>query len=122
MGTRLLAYDSFHHRGFRPRAVATRLSADQLRTIFRETVAGEDWSVIDDGNPIVAQSSLVTGVRQQIALHLDDGEHGAQAHIAAVRYSRNAFGRTAKASILRRRMNAFLTEVRRADDAAAITG
>lgn len=118
-------YETAKRRAFRPRLVQTTLSAADLRGIFRTTVSGRGWSIIDDGNPIVAQSSLLTGVRQQIALHIDAcaaGDRETEAHIAVVRYSRRALRGTTKAHTLRWRMKAFLTAVRSADVSASIAG
>lgn len=116
------AYETAKRHAFRPRLVRTRLSAADLRGIFRTTVSGRGWSIIDEGNPIVAQSSLLTGVRQQIALHIDPGDADTQAHIAVVRYSRRALRGTTKAHTLRWRMRAFLAAVRSADVSASIAG
>lgn len=121
------AYETAKRHALRPRLVRTSLSAADLRGIFRDTVSGRGWSIIDDGNPMVAQSSLLTGVRQQIALHVDtaDGDAadpGTEAHIAVVRYSRKALRGTTKAHTLRWRMTAFLTAVRSADLSASIAG
>ena len=116
------AYETAKRHAFRPRLVHTRLSAADLRGIFRDTVSGRGWSIIDEGNPIVAQSSVLTGVRQQIALHTDVTGAGTEAHIAVVRYSRKALRGTTKAHTLRWRMNAFLTAVRSADLSASIAG
>jgi hypothetical protein len=120
------AYETAKRHAFRPRLVHTSLSDADLRAIFRDTVSGRGWSIIDDGNPMVAQSSVLTGVRQQIALHIDStrdtDERGSEAHIAVVRYSRKALRGTTKAHTLRWRMNAFLTAVRSADLSASIAG
>jgi Flp pilus assembly CpaF family ATPase len=116
------AYDSVERRGFRPRRVGTRLSPDYLRTVFRTTVASDGWRLIDDGNPMVAQSSPAAGRRQQIAMHLDPVTHGTDVRIAVVRYSRTAIGSTTKARTLRSRINAFLKEVQQADQTADIAG
>lgn len=120
-------YETAKRHAFRPRLVHTSLSDDDLRGIFRDTVSGRGWSIIDDGNPIVAQSSMLTGVRQQIALHTDTknedrDDGGTEARIAVVRYSRKALRGTTKAHTLRWRMKAFLTAVRSADLSASIAG
>jgi hypothetical protein len=115
-------YETAKRRAFRPRLVHTNLSETDLRDIFRDTVSGRGWSIIDDGNPMVAQSGMVTGVRQQIALHVDTDDDGTEAHIAVVRYSRRMLRGTTKAHTLRWRMKAFLTAVRTADLSASIAG
>lgn len=117
-------YETVKRHAFRPRLVHTSLTATDLRGIFRDTVSGRGWSIIDDGNPMVAQSSLLTGVRQQIALHTDTAtdDRSTEAHIAVVRYSRKALRGTTKAHTLRWRMKAFLAAVRSADLSASIAG
>lgn len=118
-------YETAKRHAFRPRLVHTTLSVADLRGIFRETVSGRGWSIIDEGNPMVAQSGLLAGVRQQIALHAeaDETREGrTEAHIAVVRYSRKALRGTTKAHTLRWRMKAFLTAVRSADVSASIAG
>jgi hypothetical protein len=117
-----VAYASFKLRGFRPREVYTTLSAAQLRWIFNNTVAGHGWSVVDDGNPVVAQSTLLAGIRQQIALQIDDTGNRTRARIAVLRYSKKVFGGATKAYTLRWRINAFINEVQRTDTSASIAG
>ena len=117
-----VAYNSFKYRGFRPRTVRTELSSDQLRLIFEQTVSGKGWTIVDDGNPIVAQSGLLAGIRQQIALTTAPVATGTNARIQVVRYSKKVLGGPTKAYTLRWRMSAFLAEVQRADLHATIAG
>ncbi len=117
-----VAYDSFKLRGFRPRNVDTRLSPDQLARIFTETVAGTGWSVVDNGNPMVAQSTLLAGIRQQIALRISENNGRTRARIEVIRYSKKIFGGATKAYTLRWRMNSFLTQVQRADGSCSVAG
>jgi hypothetical protein len=117
-----IAYNSFKYRGFRPRTVQTSLSAEQLRVIFEQTVCGTGWTIVDDGNPIVAQSGLLAGIRQQIALNTAPSATGTAAEIRVLRYSKKVFGGPTKAHTLRWRMNAFLGAVQRADVQATVAG
>jgi len=117
-----IAYDSSKTRGFRPREVTTTLTSMQLREIFEQTVSGKGWSMVDEGNPMIAQSSLLMGIRQQIALNVNDINDRRVARIAVTRYSKKVFGGATKAYTLRWRMNAFLAEVQRADTSAAVVG
>lgn len=117
-----IAYNSFKYKGFRPRTVDTRLSAEQLQRIFCDTVSGRGWYVVDDGNPMVAQSSLLAGIRQQIALRTVPTATGTKAHISVLRYSKKVLGGPTKAYTLRWRMNAFLDAVSRADVSATVAG
>jgi hypothetical protein len=116
------AYNSFKYRGFRPRTVRTNLSVDQLRLIFEQTVSGKGWTIVDDGNPVVAQSGLLAGIRQQISLRAVPADTGSSAQIQVLRYSKKVFGGPTKAHTLRWRINAFLAAVQRADLDATIAG
>jgi hypothetical protein len=117
-----IAYGSFKMHGFRPRNVQTSLSPDQLRHIFRETVATTGWFVVDEGNPMVAQSPLLAGIRQQIALRVGENNGRTAARIEVIRYSKKVFGGATKAYTLRWRMNAFLSQVQRADTSSLVAG
>lgn len=117
-----IAYNSFKYRGFRPRTVQTSLSVDQLREIFEQTVSGKGWAIVDDGNPIVAQSGLLAGIRQQIGLSTTSAATGTAAEIRVLRYSKKVFGGPTKAHTLRWRMSAFLGAVQRADLHATVAG
>jgi hypothetical protein len=117
-----IGYNTFKENGFRPRNVTTRLSAAQLREIFRSTVAGKGWSIVDEGNPMIAQSSLLAGIRQQIVLHVEEHENTTTARIAVARYSKKVLGGATKAYTLRWRMEAFLGQVQRTDHSASVAG
>lgn len=122
LGTLAWGYASFKERGFRPREIQTALRPQQLAEIFTRTVAGSGWKVVDGGNPMIAQSTLLAGIRQQIALFVDIGPNGTRARIAVLRYSKKVFGGATKAYTLRWRMSAFLAEVRRQDQRALVSG
>jgi hypothetical protein len=117
-----VGYNSFKKRGFRERQVTTSLRPQELAEIFEHKVCGTGWKLVDRGNPLVAQSGLMAGIRQQIALHVDD--HGEQrvARIWVPRYSQKVLGGTTKAYTLRFRMSGFLNEVQRRDNTAAVVG
>jgi hypothetical protein len=117
-----IGYNAFKTHGFRPRRVETRLSTDELRRIFADKVAGHGWSIVDDGNPMVAQSGLLAGIRQQIALSVTENGNRSVADVAVTRYSKKVFGGATKAFTLRLRMNAFLTHVQRVDASASVAG
>lgn len=63
-----VAYGRWLTNGIKPRRFATALSPDLVRSLFQERVARTGWKVVDDGNPLIVQSSLATGIRQQIGL------------------------------------------------------
>lgn len=117
-----LGYNAFKLNGFRPREVSTRLTPDQLREIFMMKVAGHGWSIVDEGNPMVAQSSLLTGIRQQIVLQILEVGTTTRARIAVARYSKKVLGGATKAYTLRLRMSSFLGEVQRLDAFASVQG
>ncbi|HEY6421706.1 MAG TPA: hypothetical protein VIY28_00380 [Pseudonocardiaceae bacterium] len=122
LGTLSWAYIRFKERGFRPRAVSTSLNHDQLADAFERTVAGAGWTIIDRGLPIIAQSSFISGIRQQIGLSVTVDEDGCTARIAVLRYSKKTLGEPTKAYTLRWRISAFLREIQRLDAAAVLTG
>jgi hypothetical protein len=115
-------YNSFKSKGFRPRTVVTSLPPGELRSIFERTVAGKGWSIVDDGNPIIAQSTILAGIRQEIALRTTPVDNGTRAEISVVRYSKKVFGGPTKAYTLRWRINAFLSAVQTADFKATVSG
>jgi hypothetical protein len=117
-----IAYNSFKMHGFRPRRVETRLSAEQLREVFREKVGGFGWSIVDDGNPMVAQSGLLAGIRQQITLNVAETDGRTVANLAVTRYSKKVLGGATKAHTLRWRMNAFIGHIQRLDGSASVAG
>ena len=116
-----VAYGTWLEKGFRTRRVVTRLSPEQLRDIFISRVARAGWSVVDDDNPIVAQSGLMAGRRQQIALSVARQGDWNVAVISVPRFWRKR-GTPYKAHTLRLRMNSFLSAVTEADGAAQISG
>jgi hypothetical protein len=118
----VIGYNKFKINGFRPRTVTTRLTGEQLRAIFRDTVAGASWSIVDEGNPIVAQSNLLMGIRQQIALQVLEANGSTQARIMVLRYSKKVLGGATKAYTLRWRISSFLNEVVRTDRGASVAG
>lgn len=117
-----LGYNAFKRHGFRPRRVETTLSGQQLRHLFKKKVARNGWSITDDGNPMVAQSALLAGIRQQISLRISEANGRTVGELAVIRHSKKVFGGPTKAYTLRWRMNAFLSQVRRLDTSAKVTG
>lgn len=112
-----LGYITWLKHGVKPRVFHTRLSPDQVRSLFVDKVARGGWSIVDDGNPLVAQSSLVTGTRQQIGLttRATDGR-GVAVDIRPMRMRVKMIGNVpTKGHTLRVRMNSFVNEVRRHD-------
>ncbi len=110
-------YTSWLQAGVQPRTMTSQLTPDELRDLFLGTVCTSGWKVVDDGNPMVAQSSLVTGMRQQLALQVTPSEDGTyEARIFPVRLVVKTLSRIpTKAHTLRMRMNRFVAAVRSAD-------
>ncbi len=114
-------YHSWLERSVAPRVIETNLNADQLRNVFDVSVAKAGWKIVDTGNPRVAQSSLLTGMRQQISLTIGETEDGKQ--IAVVQVPRLVVklgGVPTKAHTLRMRMNSFTEAVAARDRDARI--
>lgn len=117
----VVAYNDWKTRGIRPRRVSTQFDEQTLRDVFARTVATTGWQIIDDANPIVAQSTALAGIRQQIALQLNAGDDGrTEARIAVVRYSKKALGGATQAYTLMWRIKAFMDEVQRLDTSAPV--
>ena len=110
-------YYGWLRRSVATRIIETSLSADELRRIFDQTVAKMGWKIVDTGNPRVAQSSLMAGMRQQISLTIKAADNGKQVAVVTVpRLVVKMLGRVpTKAHTLRIRMNAFTEAVKAAD-------
>jgi hypothetical protein len=104
-----IAYQSWIRKGVRPRSLQTQRSESEVREIFARKVAGLGWSVVDDDNPMVAQSPLLAGRRQQIALRIDHSPDHLELKIYVARmWTKGLIARVPyKAHTLRMRMNAF---------------
>lgn len=71
-------YSKFLMSGMASRTIVTSASPAQVRDAFVRKVAGSTWKIVDDGNPMIAQNPLVTGIRQQIGLEVrQEGGAGA---------------------------------------------
>ncbi|WP_125798768.1 hypothetical protein [Amycolatopsis sp. WAC 01416] len=115
-----LGYTAFKRHGFRPRRVETTLSGQQLRQVFRRTVARRGWSIADDGNPMIAHSAALDAVRQRIALSVSETNGRTVGELAAILPGKKTLGDTTKAYSLRWRMNSFIAQVRRLDSTAKV--
>ena len=113
-------YGAVLKQGIRNRHGTTALTPDQVRQLFDAKVATLGWSIVDDDNPRVAQSPLISGMRQQIGLRVDPIDQGSAFEIVALRYVERLWGTPAKAHTMRMRMNSFVRAVRAADPRARI--
>lgn len=117
-----VGYSSWLRQGIRTRVLDSRLSADQLREIFSGKVARAGWSLVDTGNPMVAQSALIAGTRQQIGLFTEPTSQGTQVRVVALRFQRKVLtGTPTKGHTLRIRMNSFIDGVRQQDPSTQIS-
>ncbi|MDQ1743353.1 MAG: hypothetical protein QOE23_1692 [Pseudonocardiales bacterium] len=77
---------------------------------------------MDTGNPVVAQSSLVAGTRQQIGLYTESTDGGTRVRLVALRFRRKVLtGTPTKGHTLRLRMNSFVDGVRQQDPSAQVS-
>jgi hypothetical protein len=115
------AYCSWLTRGIKPRVFTTTVKSRRLRTLFEERVARAGWKIVDDGNPMVAQSPLVTGIRQQISLDLASLDSGrTRVRIGPTRWV-TKWGVPKKAHTIRMRINSFTAAVHGADPSVHVT-
>lgn len=106
--------------GIKPRHISTTLGADALRSLFEQKVARAGWKLVDTGNPMVAQSSLATGIRQQIGLEVTSVGDRTDVVIAPHRLVRKLTGVPTKAHTLRLRLNSFAAAVQAEDRSAVV--
>ena len=114
-----VAYTSWLTNGIKPRAFDTALPAERLRALFAGRVARMGWKVVDDGNPMVAQSPLATGVRQQIALKLRTNDGGTSVIVGPQRWV-TKWGVPKKAHTIRMRLDAFVAAAQAEDGVAHV--
>lgn len=116
----IFGYQKLLVHGTRTRQVTTTLGRDQIRRIFATKVAVLGWRIVDDDEPMIAESTPWAGVQQQLALWVDDDESLRVATVGVVRYSKRVFGGLTKAHTLRMRMNSFVSGVKEADPSARL--
>ena len=78
-------YSKFLLSGMATRTIVTNASPEQVRDVFVRKVAGSTWKIVDDGNPMIAQSPLVTGIRQQIGLEVSQEGGRCRARVEVLR-------------------------------------
>jgi hypothetical protein len=113
----VVAYGNWLRRGVAARTIRTTLDPEHVRDLFASSVCTGGWRVVDDGNPVVAQSSLATGARQQLSMEVTATADGAyEASIWPNRLMVRTLSRVpTKAHTLRMRMNRFVQAVSAAD-------
>lgn len=105
--------------------VSTTLTATRVRELFVAKVARLGWRIVDEGNPMVAQSGCWLGRRQRIAIR-DSASDGAPAsvltevYVSPTRWSRSRGGTPTQVHTIAFRMNAFVRAVRAADPSAQV--
>jgi hypothetical protein len=100
--------------GMRTRTVDTALSPDEVRALFADAAAGLGWRVWDEG-PVVAQSTILAGVRQRIELETGRAGGRTQARVGVTRYDGQWVRWPRRPWPLRRRINRFLAALAAAD-------
>jgi hypothetical protein len=115
-----VAYGNWLTSGIKPRSFVTRVAPDHVRELFSRTVARTGWRVVDDGNPMLAQSSLVTGIRQQIGLNLRTTKDGRTSVLVGPHRWVTKRGVPKKAHTMRMRLNAFVDAIRAEDGAISV--
>ena len=108
------AYTSWLSRGISTRTFRTVLSEADIRSLFRNRVAKTGWKIVDDGNPMVAQSSLMTGIRQEIGLQVQNEEDHRRVIVGPERWV-TSWGVPKKGHTIRIRLNSFVEAVRQRD-------
>lgn len=116
----VIVYGQWLTRAIKPRTFTTTLAPNEVRALFEAKVARAGWKVVDDGNPLIAQSSLATGIRQQIALQTSPNGTGTKVVVGAQRWVRKWYGVPTKAHTIRLRLNSFVAAVRAQDPALSV--
>lgn len=116
-------YQGWLRRSVRPRSLQTTLPVDEVKRLFESKVARMGWKIIDDDNPMVAQSGLLGGRRQEISMQVTPVDGGLKIQVWVSRMWTKGWAKVPyKAHTIRMRMNAFeravATQVR-ADGAAS---
>jgi hypothetical protein len=109
-----IAYGNWLTKGIKPRTFETSATPEQLRAIFVDKVGRAGWKIVDDGNPIVAQSSLATGIRQQISLTTSEHNGRTVVRVGPQRWV-TKWGVPKKAHTIRMRLDSFVGAVRTHD-------
>lgn len=104
-------YGNWLLKGIKPREFETRVPRAQLRDVFSEKVARTGWKIVDDGNPMIAQSSLATGIRQQISLELRDEGATTVVRVGPQRWV-TKWGVPKKGHTIRMRLDSYVNAVR----------
>ena len=109
-----IAYNLWKRRAVKSQSFTSSADPDLIRDAFERKVATTGWKIVDDGNPMIAQSPLIAGIRQQVALNLTvDGAH-VRGQYVTLRYVRKMLtGTPTKAVTLAARRSAFFKELAR---------
>jgi hypothetical protein len=109
-------------RAIRARTVDTALPPAHVRQIFADAVTGMGWRIVDEGEPLVAQSTILTGPRQRIVLHTGVAHGRTYAAAEVTWYDGRWIGMPRRPWTLQWRMDRFVREVERADPTANVPG
>lgn len=101
-------------RVVRPKTFVSHLHPETIRTAFEAKVATTGWKIIDAGNPMIAQSPLLGGIRQQVALLLEPHAQGVEGSYETIRYVKKVLsGVPTKGVTLGLRKSAFFKELKK---------
>jgi hypothetical protein len=107
-------YDAWKRKAVASQSFTSTADPDLIRDAFERKVATTGWKIIDDGNPMIAQSPLIAGIRQQVALDLTLQAESVRGEYSTLRYVRKMLtGTPTKAVTLAARKSAFFRELDR---------
>lgn len=113
-------YTNWLRKGISMRAFRTELRPEELRRLFEEKVGRSGWKIVDDGNPMIAQSPLITGIRQQISLRIEADDDASAVLVGPERWV-TKLGVPKKGHTIRIRLNSFVEAVRQRDASISVS-
>jgi len=117
------SYGSLLRAGIRKRLLVTDLEDWEIAEVFRLHVATGGWKLVHEGHLTVAQSPLIAGRRQQLAIEIEELEDDPGKNrvlIGVVRHTVNDNGNPAKAHTLRIRIKRFIRGMQVADPSTEV--
>lgn len=104
-----------------PRVLVTELAEPTVRALFKQRASRNGWLVVDDGSPMVAQSSVLQGGRDRIYLHTRSGEHGRLHVEVGPAQWEEKWGFPVRAHSISQRIESFLEAVTEKDPSVRVT-
>jgi len=98
------------------RTFTTNATVEQVRANFEEKVAKTGWKIVDDGNPMIAQSSLAAGQQLRLVTNTSaDGQTKVRVGPSRLVVKGFILKVPSKAHTLRVRMDSFVKAVEALD-------